>query len=71
MSILVRMVTKRQLGIAFIASGFAAALVVMSVNWLGLGNYAGIGPMQRIALTVAGLLVVVGATLLPLGNRPA
>jgi hypothetical protein len=31
----------------------------------------GIGPAQRLALLVCGVVAVFGATLIPLGNRPA
>ena len=41
------------------------------VDLLGAGRYAGVGPLQKGALALGGLLIAVGWTLLPLGNRPA
>jgi hypothetical protein len=38
---------------------------------MGGGQFSGIGPAQRVALLAAGVLVLVGLSLLPLGDRPA
>jgi hypothetical protein len=65
------MITKRQLGIGFILLGVVAIIATFAVDWLGAGNFQGIGPAQRLALMGAGLVIVVGLTLLPLGDRPA
>ena len=43
----------------------------MAIEWLGAGNFQGIGPLQRLALIGAGAIVLVGISLIPLGNRPA
>jgi hypothetical protein len=66
-----RMITKRQLGIAFIVLGTAALLAVLAVELLDAGRHPGVGPVQQIALFAAGLVILVGASLLPLGKRPA
>jgi len=63
--------TKRGLGITFIALGAAATLGILAVDLLGAGNFQGLGPAQRLALLVAGVTIVVGISLLPLGDRPA
>ena len=65
------MVTKRQLGLLFIVLGVGAIIAMFAVDLIGAGQFQGIGPAQRRALIVAGLAILVGATLLPLGNRPA
>ena len=65
------MITKRQLGIGFILLGLVAIIATFAVDWLGAGNFQGVGPAQRVALIGAGLVIVVGMTLLPLGDRPA
>ena len=65
------MVTKRQLGLLFIVLGVGAIIAMFAVDLIGAGQFQGIGPAQRRALVVAGLAILVGATLLPLGNRPA
>ncbi|HEX6386671.1 MAG TPA: hypothetical protein VF177_18550 [Anaerolineae bacterium] len=63
--------TKKQLGIVFIIVGVTAAIALLTVDLLGAGNFQGVGPAQRLALIGAGVLILVGATLIPLGDRPA
>jgi hypothetical protein len=63
--------TKRQLGFLFILLGGVAGLGIIAVDLLGAGNFQGIGPAQRLALSAAGLMILVGLSLLPLGDRPA
>lgn len=65
------MVTKRQLGLLFILLGAGAIVAMFAIDLLGAGQFHGIGPAQRRALLAAGLAIIVGLTLLPLGNRPA
>ncbi len=67
----INMVTKRQLGLLFILMGVGAIFAMFAIDLIGAGQFQGIGPAQRQALVVAGLIIFVGATLLPLGNRPA
>jgi hypothetical protein len=63
--------TKRQLGFGFVFLGCAAAVGIIGVDLIGAGNFQGIGPAQRLALIAAGLSVIVGLSLIPLGDRPA
>ena len=49
----------------------AAALGSFAFDWLGGGQFQGIGPAQRLALLAAGALFLVGLSLWPLGDRPA
>jgi len=65
------MVTKRQLGVFFIAMALLAIVGSFAYDLAGGGQFSGIGPAQRLALISAGLVGVVGLTLLPLGDRPA
>jgi hypothetical protein len=65
------MVTKRQLGLIFIALALLAIVGSFVYDFIGGGQFSGIGPAQRLALMGAVLLGVVGLTLLPLGDRPA
>ena len=67
----INMVTKRQLGLLFIVMGVGAIFAMFAIDLIGAGQFQGIGPAQRQALVVAGLIIFVGATLLLLGNRPA
>jgi hypothetical protein len=43
----------------------------LAVELLEAGRHRGVGPMQQIALAAAGLTILVGLSLWPLGNRPA
>lgn len=65
------MITKKQLGIGFIFIGLGAIIASLAVDILGAGQFQGIGPAQRLALAGAGLVVLVGISLIPLGDRPA
>jgi hypothetical protein len=65
------MITKRQLGITFIAIGSLAVVGLFVVDWIGASAFDGVGPVQRIALVVGGVLIVLGVPLLRLGDRPA
>ena len=63
--------TKRQLGLTFIALGVLGVLGLFGVDLLGAGQFNGIGPAQRLGLLAAGAVIFVGLTLLPLGDKPA
>ena len=63
--------TKRQLGWLFLLAGAALAAAALSADLIGAGRFGGLGPAQREALAGAALLGLVGASFLPLGNRPA
>jgi hypothetical protein len=63
--------TKRQLGIVFIALGVLAAAGMFLMDLVGAGQFQGIGPAQRLALMGAGVVIFVGITLLPFGDNPA
>jgi hypothetical protein len=63
--------TKRQLGLLILAGGILLAVGTLVVNLLGLGRFNGFGPAKQLALLGAGLIVLFGLSLIPLGNRPA
>jgi hypothetical protein len=65
------MITKRQLGLFFIGLAVLAIVGSFVYDFLGGGQFSGIGPAQRLALIGAGLVGFVGITILPLGDRPA
>ncbi len=65
------MVTKRQLGIILVGSGIIGAVAILAVDVIGAGDFQGLGPAQRLALLGAGIVVLVGLSLLPLGDKPA
>jgi hypothetical protein len=63
--------TKRQLGLTFIGLGVLGVLGLFGIDLIGAGQFNGIGPTQRLGLLAAGVVIVVGLTLLPLGDKPA
>jgi hypothetical protein len=65
------MVTKRHLGILLLAVGLIAIVGVLAVDLLGAGEFSGIGPAQTWALIGGALVVLLGLSLIPLGDRPA
>lgn len=65
------MITKRQLGYGCTAVGLALALGPLLLDLLRTTSYSGIGPTQWLALQVGGALILLGLTLIPLGQRPA
>ncbi|MCA9952875.1 MAG: hypothetical protein KDE48_24665 [Anaerolineales bacterium] len=65
------MITKRQLGLIFILVGSLAIAGMFGMDLLGAGQHLGIGPAQQKALLAAGLVVLLGITLIPLGDKPA
>ncbi len=65
------MVTKRQLGIVVISLSVLGALGIVAVHVLGLGQWSGFGPLQRIGVGLASGGFLVGCVLVWLGDRPA
>lgn len=65
------MVTKRQLGIFLSAVAALVLLWILVIDRIGMGEWSGFGPLQRIGLSAAILLLAVGLILIRIGNRPA
>jgi hypothetical protein len=69
------MITKRQLGIGFMGMSILISVSAFAIDWWRSSNLQAftplIGPVQIASLIVAALLLLVGLTLLPLGDRPA
>jgi len=65
------MVTKRWLGIGFIALGVLGVFAAFINDIFSLTEYQGIGPAQRVVIGLSIIPIVVGLTLLPLGDKPA
>ena len=63
--------SKRFLGLIFVSLGLLAILGSFLNDLIGGGRFAGIGPTQRVAILAAGLVILVGLSLIPLGKRPA
>ena len=63
--------SKRQLGWLIVCAGATLGLVNLGADLAGAGRFAGFGPAQQQTLSAAVLLILLGLTLLPLGDRPA
>ena len=63
--------TKRQLGYVIIALGLLAIAGSFVNDLLGGGDFQGVGPTQKLALIGAGLVILLGLSLLPFGDKPA
>lgn len=64
-------ITKRMLGASFVLAGLGAIIGMFALDLLGAGQFQGIGPAQRQAMLAAGAAILVGLTLIPLGDKPA
>jgi hypothetical protein len=64
-------ITKRIVGITLASAGLVIVIGMMAIDWIGAGNWGGIGPAQRLAIIVGVVISILGLTLLPLGNKPA
>lgn len=60
--------TKRHLGFIFIVAGLLAAGAALSAE---ITNPGGFGTVQKMATFIGAGTLLVGLSLLPLGNRPA
>lgn len=64
--------TKKHLGYAAVLGGIFAITGVLLYDQLGLSDpKGGFGPSQQLAMIGATLSILVGLTLLPLGDTPA
>lgn len=65
------MITKRGLGLILIVLGSLAIIGNLLLAFFEAGQYPGLGPAQLWALFISALVIALGLTLLPFGNRPA
>ena len=65
------MITKRALGIGFIIVSTLAIVGTFMADLIGLSADSGLGPVQRNLLIAAFIVLVIGLTLIPLGDSPA
>ena len=68
---LAAMVTKRQLGLLLMAGGLGLLALVFGIDLVRSGEWQGMGPYQQIGTAAGVIMVLVGLSLLPLGERPA
>lgn len=62
--------TKRQLGLLMVVIGILGIGGLLAIDLLSPGREGGIGPAQRLALGLMGMTVLLGLSLIPLGNQP-
>lgn len=62
--------TKRHLGVILLAAGLVLSSGMVLVEALK-SQSDGIGTVQKLGLLVGAASIIVGLTLIPLGNRPA
>ncbi len=65
------MVTKRMAGIALVGLGLLIVVATIAVDLAGVGKWRGFGPSQRAAVAVGLAVLLAGAAMIPLGDRPA
>jgi hypothetical protein len=64
--------SKRHLGVLGILGGVAGFILVLLYDQLGLSDPGGgFGPSQMLALGGAALAILIGLSLIPLGDDPA
>lgn len=63
--------TKRQFGFFCVIAGILGFAGIFGIDLLDAGREGGIGPAQRVALGLMVGLVLLGLTLVPLGDDPA
>ena len=65
------MVTKRWLGIGFLILGVLELFGAFVNDIFSLTEYQGIGPAQRVVIGLSIIPILVGLSLIPLGDKPA
>lgn len=63
--------SKRQLGLVLLIGGVVGFIGLLALDLIGGGREGGIGPAQRAALILMAGIALFGATLIPLGDKPA
>jgi hypothetical protein len=58
-------------GIGLAVLGVATVGAVLAVDLIGAGKWGGIGPAQLLATRISLVVLLVGLSLIPLGDRPA
>lgn len=63
--------SKRWLGLLLTLGGALGFAAIIGVDLLDAGREGGIGPAQQLALVLMTLAVLIGLSLIPLGDHPA
>lgn len=64
-------ITKRAVGITLALAGIAIMGGTFAIDLVGAGKWGGLGPAQRAALMSGGVILLIGLSLIPLGDKPA
>lgn len=64
-------ITKKFMGIGLTAAGLLGILIAFANDLLGRSDFQGIGPRQMMVIILASILLLVGLSLIPLGDKPA
>ncbi len=64
-------ISKRQLGIVMVLGGAVGFFAVLAIDIVDAGRLGGIGPLQTLALLLMVAVLIIGLTLIPLGDAPA
>jgi hypothetical protein len=64
------MITKRQLGFAFISIGLLIVGGVLAANLIGARD-AGFGPLQKLGVALGVVIILMAVPLIRMGNKPA
>jgi len=59
--------TKRHLGLLFLAAGLLVLASVLTAEWLHAGGF---GTVQKMGALLGAASLLIGLTLLPLGDQP-
>jgi hypothetical protein len=65
------MITKRILGFMAIGVGILIIVGAVAVDMVQAGQWSGFGPLQQAGLAAGIIAMLIGASLIPLGDRPA
>jgi hypothetical protein len=65
------LITKRMVGLALALFGLAIVGGAAVVDLAGAGKWNGLGPAQQQAIAAGVFVILVGLSLIPLGDRPA
>lgn len=65
------MITKRILGIGLVLASITGVVGLILYDLVGLAEFSGVGPLQRNIYIAAAIMLLLGLSLIPLGDKPA
>ncbi len=64
-------ITKRMVGVGLALLGLLAVAAILVADRIGAGHWGGVGPFQRNLIVAGVVVILVGLSLIPLGDKPA